>query len=267
VEKVKRAANRGIGAPRATAPYPVNDIQHLHDTQEPRCPGGPSWPRRADVAGSWWACREIELANAVVPDVTVLANNEVSWELPSSKTDQAVLGASRARKCSCGFVPGAPSIVPQDMCPWCVLLTQVTWATKVFKARLMVNQQVPLFPTESGNFITRENMVKHIELGAVSLGKPTHSRTGAYLWGGHACRRGIVHHLATSGVEVSKIQSLLRHSSTSTAIIRCLGKSMAHSSASLAEEAALGTTLKEVRAEIKTLAAQLRTQQAAATAL
>jgi hypothetical protein len=62
-------------------------------------------------------------------------------------------------------------------------------------------------------------MVKHIELGASYLGKPTHSRAGAYLWGGHAYRRGIVRHLATSGVEVSKIQSLLRRSCTSTAII------------------------------------------------
>jgi hypothetical protein len=76
-----------------------------------------------------------------------------------------------------------------------------------------------------------------------------------------------VHYLATSGVEVRKILSLLRHSCTSTAIIRYLGKSMSHSSASLAEEAALGTTLKDVRAEIKTLAAQLQTQQAAAAAL
>jgi hypothetical protein len=88
-------------------------------------------------------------------------------------------------------------------------------------------------------------MVKHIELGAASLGKPTRSRIGAYLWGGHACRRGIVHHLATSGVEVSKIQSLLRRSCTSTAIVRYLGKSTAHSSASLAEEAALGTILSK----------------------
>jgi DNA-binding transcriptional MerR regulator len=147
------------------------------------------------------------------------------------------------------------------------LFAQVTWVNRVFKARLMVNQQVPLFPTESGDFIAKKNMVKHIELGAASLGKPIRSRTGAYLWGGHAYRRGIIHHLAASGVEVSKIQSLLRHPCASTAIIRYLGKSMARSSASLAEEAALGTTLEALRAEIKTLAAQLKTQQAAATAL
>jgi hypothetical protein len=110
-------------------------------------------------------------------------------------------------------------------------------------------------------------MVKHIEIGATSLGKPTHSRTGAYLRGGHAYRRGIVHHLALSGVEISRIQSLPRHSSTFKAILRYRGKSMAHSSAGLAEEVALGATFNSVRAEIKTLAAQLRSQQIAAAAL
>jgi hypothetical protein len=249
-EKVERASNRGIGPPRATAPYPVPDIKDFDNTPEPRCQGGPCWPRRADLAGSWWTCRSIELANAVVADVTALPNAEVSWELPSSKTDQAALGASRSRKCSCGTVPDAPAVVAHDLCPRCVLLQQVDWVTKVFKAELANKPQVPFFPAETGDFITKANMVKHIEIEATSLGEPTRSHTGAYLRGGHAYRSGIVHHLALSGVEV-----------------RYLGKSMAHSSAGLAEEAALGTTLNSVRAEIKTLAAQLRSKQIAAAAL
>jgi hypothetical protein len=233
----------------------------------PGCQGGPCWPRRADLAGSWWACRSIELASAVVADITELPNGEISWELPFSKTDQAALGASRSRKCSCGTVPGVPSIVTQDLRPRCVLLAHVTWVSKVFKALLANNQQVPLFPTEMGDFITKANIVNHIELGATSVGEPTRSRAWADLWSGHAYRRGIVHYLALSGVQVSLIQSLLRRSSTSTAIIRCLGEAIVHSSASLAEEAALGTTLNSVRAEIETSAAQLRSQQIAASAL
>jgi hypothetical protein len=102
VEKVKRASNRSIGPPRAIAPYPVPDIKDLDNTPEPQCQGGPCWPRRADLAGSWWACRSIELANAVVADI----DGEVSWEFQSSKTDQAALGASRSHKCSCGTAPG-----------------------------------------------------------------------------------------------------------------------------------------------------------------
>jgi hypothetical protein len=265
--KVKRASNRGIGVPRATAPYPVHDIKDLYNFKEPRCVGGPCWPRRADLAGSWWACRSIELANAVVADVAFLPNREVSWELPSSKTDQAALGASRSHQCSCGTVPGTPTIATQDMCTRCVLLQQVDWVSKVFQEELANEQQVQLLPTTTGDFISTANMVTRVEIGATSLGKSTHGRAGAYLWGGHAYRRGIVHHLALSGVEVSRMQSLLRHSSTSKAILRYLGKSMARSSAGLAEEAALGTTLNSVRAEIKTLAAQLRSQQIAAAAL
>jgi hypothetical protein len=56
----------------------------------------------------------------------------------------ATLGASRSHKCSCGTVPGAPAIVTHDMCSRCVLLQQVDWVTKVFKAELANKQQVPL---------------------------------------------------------------------------------------------------------------------------
>jgi hypothetical protein len=96
LDKVKRASNRGIGTPRATAPYPVPDIQLLENTQSLRCPGGPSWPKRVDLAGSWWACRSVELANAVVSDVATLTNGEISWELPSSNVPtSASAGPSR----------------------------------------------------------------------------------------------------------------------------------------------------------------------------
>jgi hypothetical protein len=50
VGKIRRASNRGVGLRRPTAPYPVSDIEHLDNNPEPRCPGGPCWPRRADIA-------------------------------------------------------------------------------------------------------------------------------------------------------------------------------------------------------------------------
>jgi hypothetical protein len=99
----------------------------------------------------------------VVADVTTLPNGEVSWELPSSKTDQAALGASRSRKCSCGTVPGTPAIVAQDMRPRCVLLAQVSWVNIVFEAEFENNQHVPLFPTEMGDFIAKANVVNHMQ--------------------------------------------------------------------------------------------------------
>jgi hypothetical protein len=145
-EKVKRASNRGICPPRATAPYPVRDIKDLYNIQEPRCLGGPCWPRRADLAGSWSACRSVELADAVVADVTALANGEISWGLPSSKTDQAALGASRSHQCSCWAVPGAPTVATHDMCPRCVLLQQVDWVSKSSKTSSLTNNRSHSFP-------------------------------------------------------------------------------------------------------------------------
>jgi hypothetical protein len=125
-----------------------------------------------------------------------------------------------------------------------------TGSQKSSKTGSLTNNRSHSFPTTTGDFISKANMVKRIEIGATSLGTTTHSRTRAYLRGGHAYRRGIVHHLALSGVEVSCTQSLLRYSSTSKAILRYLRKSMAHSSAGLAQDAALGSTLNSVRAEI-----------------
>jgi hypothetical protein len=179
---VERASNRGAGAARASGRR-APPQQHTRTS---------AWPMRADVAGSWWACRSIELANAVVTDVAILANGEVSWELPSSKTGQAALGASRAHRCSCGYVAGAPTVAPQDTCPRCVLAKQVAWVCDAFETELDNGKQIHVFPTTTGDFIAKANVVKHIELGATSLGKPTRSRTGAYLWGGRAYRRGIL---------------------------------------------------------------------------
>jgi hypothetical protein len=47
------------------------------------------------------------------------------------------------------------------------------WVSEVFKGELANKQQVPLFPTMTVEFISKANMVKHIEIGATSLGKPT----------------------------------------------------------------------------------------------
>jgi cell division protein FtsX len=83
------------------------------------------------------------------------------------------------------------------------------------------------------------------------LGQPNQSLTGKDPWGGHAYRRGIVHYLARSGEQVSRIQSLLRLSSTSRAILKYMGTATLQSDSTLAEKAARRTTIVSVKAEIK----------------
>ena len=54
------------------------------------------------IAGSWFLCREIEIAAAKVQDVRFNLNlKTVSRNLPASKTDTAATGVFRTHGCSC----------------------------------------------------------------------------------------------------------------------------------------------------------------------
>jgi hypothetical protein len=101
--KIKRAATRGLGAPQATVLFPVAFLHKFPDDPDPRVAGGPAWPKRSDVVGCWWACRQVEFA---------------------SKTDQAALGARRSHRCSCGALPRSPRVTRPGMCPHCAIAAQ-----------------------------------------------------------------------------------------------------------------------------------------------
>jgi hypothetical protein len=153
--------------------------------------------------------------------------------------------STRWSQTSLSFPTVAPAIVSRDLCPRCVLLAQVTWVNKFFHPHLANNQQVSLFPTILGDFITKANIVRRIQIGAISLGQPNRSLTGKDLWGGHAYRRGIVHYFTLSGVQVNSIQSLLRHAPTSKGIVKYMGTAKLHSDSTLAEEAARTSALQD----------------------
>jgi hypothetical protein len=100
-DKVKRAANRGLGAARATAPYPVSKLNSLPSQVAPRCEGGPVWPKRVDVAGCWRACNWAFLSSA-------WAN--VAQDIPSDVT----LGARAwCPKCASCYSEGFREDLPE----------------------------------------------------------------------------------------------------------------------------------------------------------
>ena len=53
----RRAATRGLGPPRQSAPFPVERFPLLPDHRAPHHPQGPLWPRSALVIGAWWVER------------------------------------------------------------------------------------------------------------------------------------------------------------------------------------------------------------------
>ena len=107
----RRAATRGLGPPRQSAPLPVERFPTLLDHRAPHHPQGPLWPRAALVIGASWVTREVELANISQQDVTVSrTEGSVSILLSASKTDPIALGEVRTHKCACGSVPNAPAV-------------------------------------------------------------------------------------------------------------------------------------------------------------
>ena len=118
----RRAATRGLGPPRQSAPLPVERFPTLLDDRTPHHPQGPLWPRAALVIGAWWVTREVELANTSQQDVTVSrTEGYVSILLSASKTDPTALGEVRTHKCACGSVPNTPAVFRPALCPYCTV--------------------------------------------------------------------------------------------------------------------------------------------------
>ena len=124
----RRAATRGLGPPRQSAPLPVERFPTLLEHRAPYHPQGPLWPRSALVIGAWWVTREVELANISQQDVTVSrTERSVSILLSASKTDPTALGEVRTHKCACGSIPNAPGVFRPALCPYSTVLIYRTF--------------------------------------------------------------------------------------------------------------------------------------------
>jgi hypothetical protein len=256
VQRGRRACLRGLGPPRHTAAFPVDQIVKLTSGEAPLVPDGPAWPCRLLVVGSWWLTREVELGNSALGDAC-LADGVASINLPASKTDFEALGATRSHSCACGRGNGAPALLAPSICPACTLAEQVAWA----KSRGYRNSDA-LFPTASGAFPSKASIIATIEAAAELLRLPLVAPSGARLWGGHALRRGGAQYLARSGVEVWRVQALARHSTG--VILTYIENAHIGTLTSIAQEAAAGRTIEVVRCELQAMQAEVargRTQR------
>ena len=253
----RRAATRGLGPPRQSAPIPVDRLFKLTDHQTPLHPLGPLWPRSALVVGAWWVTREVELANIAQQDVTVSRTEaSVSILLSASKTDPTALGEVRTHRCACGSVPNAPAVFRPELCPYCT----VTGHLEQLALHNLASPAWPLFPQASGLPASKKGMVATIVTAAHLLGLPTQSASGAQLFGGHSLRVGGIQFLGRCGVEVARIQVLARHSTNAT--VRYLQGVHAQAMHNLAAEAGYNRSLDSLRAELKLLQSRVRAPSA-----
>ena len=242
-----RAAKRGQGPPKQASALPVERFGELPGAADAWASDGPLWPRRLNILAAWWMLREIEAANLTVSCAT-FTGTEATLRLPASKTDQTGLGTARTLACTCK--------AGRDLlCPWHTLKEQVVWASGRAKEVKTALTSFPLFPSASGQVVTKVAAAATIVQAAQTLGLVTHEDTGAAKFSGHSWRVSGAQFLARSGIDIWRIQ--LHGRWGSAAVLGYVKLAALH--ASLAVEATLNRDLSHVREAI--VAAKVRLAQ------
>ena len=186
-----RSCKRGIGHPKQAAHLPLVQVAELLGDSA-LAPGGPTQPVSATILASWWLLREIEASRARRKHVTIeIATLKASWRLPSSKTDQAALGATRSHTCAC-------SVHTKRLCPFHVLLEHLD--------RLPDGPEQLLFPAEDGLESTKKGWADTFEAIAKRLQLPTVHDNGARAYTGHSARVTGARFMAMRNIELWRIQ-------------------------------------------------------------
>ena len=186
-----RSLKRGLGNPKQAGGLPLAQLAKLNCSQEPMADEGPQWPVRATLLASWWLLREIEASRAKQSHISIdRADHKVTWRLPSSKTDQAALGAYRSHRCACG-------IGPRSLCPYHLMADHLDSLSP---------DSDWVFTTPAGEPPSKQGWADTFQALAKMLGIPTHHANGARAFTGHSARVSGARHLASTQVELWRVQ-------------------------------------------------------------
>ena len=209
LRRVCRSICRGIGPARQPAALPLDEVAASSTLGvAPLVERGPVNPRAVVIAGSFFLTREIEASLArrghITFDTTRLC---VTWNLPCSKTDPSALGKQRSWGCVCSEAAGP--------CVYCTLVDHCAAVDRLFgDSGEGVSPLFPLFPSATGEFVSKDAMVESIKAVAEGLGLPVLSKEGRELFGGHSLRITGARWMATRGIPLLTIQLLARWSSS-----------------------------------------------------
>ena len=232
-KRISRAASRGRGPAKQATELPFQRLQELGDPEAPLAPSGPCYPVRFAIIASWWMLREIEASNLTL-DCVSFEDKVAHLRLPTSKVDHTGKGTTRSLCCTC-------SSLSSLLCPFHILETQYSWASSKSHAG-----SSPLFPTLAGVAATKKATVQSIFAMAGILNLKTHTLSGAPRFTGHTFRVTGAMFLASSGIDIWRIQIHGRWGSAT--VLRYVR--LAPLAKSLALEASLGKDLSEVRTAI-----------------
>ena len=215
IKDFSRSCDRGKGGPKRARPLDFAALGDLPWPPEPWVSDGPVNPRAAMIVGCWWLTREVELANAQMShvEVTVAASGPkrgtpiAKWFLPASKTDTAALGVARSHRCTC--TPGSPS----PSCPSHVMLAHLHHLKRAFPEHWVDDRPragFPLFPTASGDPVSKTAMVATIQHAAGLQGIPLRAPDWSEQVSGHSLRVTGAQGLAQLGWHLWAVQLIGR---------------------------------------------------------
>ena len=129
--------------------------------------------------------------------------------MSASKTDPMALSVTREWGCVCppdGSAAGSHySSVPP--CPYCAAVTQSEIVSAVARENGMDAEDIPFFPTTSGNAANRDLVVASVEQIAIAVGDSVRDESGRPKFTGHTFRMQGAQFLAAMGLELSKTSS------------------------------------------------------------
>jgi hypothetical protein len=202
IRKVIRSVTRGMGPSRQTFDIDLQDVASQRFPDTPLCTGGPIGPKNCYIAGSFFMTREVELSLAVWEHIDIdWKSMKVTWNLPASKTDPMALGKRRTWGCVCEGDLSKP-------CGFHALTLQEDLCNLLFANESKndgdLPQDLPVFPTREGKFVSKIAMVSTFTEIAKSIGISTECA------GGHVCRISGARHLARINVDIWLIQLMAR---------------------------------------------------------
>ena len=240
-KRARRACQRGRGPAKQAQPLPLAEVANLPHVSTPLAQGGPAHPMRSVVLISWWLLREIEASAAEVGHIELdTKQGLVHWRLPSSKTDIQALGAIRTHSCNC-----EDSRSP-NLCPYHAMKRQMEWCIE--------RKYHKLFVDEFGQDTTKQGWALTFEALAHQLGISVTTAAGAKKFTGHTARASGAVYLATTQVELWRIQLFGRWGSDCFKIY--VRDAPLTQLKGLSQEASLKSSLTSARAELAALLQQ-----------
>jgi hypothetical protein len=252
--KATMSVLRGLGVARQSAPFDLMAVLRVFEKGKVlHKDGAPVGWANLVVLATFFMMRELEIAAALATHLSVDEEVlRVTLRLPVSKTDARAAGCSRSWSCLCR------NAVRRVDCPYHSAVDQI----KILKGKFgnVLPLSLPLFPTASGDVVSKMGIVEALEANVEATGALIVAENGGKLLGGHSFRVTGAQRLAALGVEVAKIMVMARWAGES--VLRYVREApletLPAEVVALEEQRNLVTTLRALHKEVRELGARIQ---------